>query len=171
MEGRVDLVARLLSAEPLCLGYQPVCGDNPFFEGAFFSILCHDEVPFVEPSRLTGMAGGEPGFQEAYVASPYLDVCEAWDVGEATSVAHRPVSSDIPMLIYVGVRRTALSRTRSRQPPRLRILPRRCALPGTQRARLARLLPEHPERLDRGPASPPETGCIEEIGPPTFEAS
>jgi hypothetical protein len=25
-----------------------------------------------------------------------------WDVGEATSVAHRSVSSDIPMLIYVG---------------------------------------------------------------------
>ena len=32
MEGKVDLVARLLSDEPLCLGYQPVCGDNPFFE-------------------------------------------------------------------------------------------------------------------------------------------
>jgi pimeloyl-ACP methyl ester carboxylesterase len=102
LEGDVEVVAHLLSAEPLCLGYQPVCGAQPLFEGALFSILCHDEVPFVEASRLAGMAGGNPGFQDAYVDSPYLDVCEVWDVGEATSVAHRPVSSDIPMLIYVG---------------------------------------------------------------------
>jgi TAP-like protein len=58
--------------------------------------------PFVEASRLASMAGGDPGFQDAYVESPYLDVCEVWDVEEATSVAHRPVSSDTPMLIYVG---------------------------------------------------------------------
>jgi pimeloyl-ACP methyl ester carboxylesterase len=102
LEGEVDLVADLLSEEPLCLGYQPGCGAQPLFEGALFSILCHDEVPFVEAPRLAGMAGGDPGFQDAYVASPYLDVCEAWDVGEATSVANRPVSSDVPMLIYVG---------------------------------------------------------------------
>jgi pimeloyl-ACP methyl ester carboxylesterase len=102
LEGDVELAAYLLSEEPLCLGYQPVCGAQPLFEGALFSILCHDEVPFVEASRLASMAGGDPGFQDAYVANPYLDVCEAWEVGEATSVAHRPVSSDIPMLIYVG---------------------------------------------------------------------
>jgi len=102
LEGDVEVVAHLLSEEPLCLGYQPVCGAQQLFEGALFSILCHDQVPFVEASRLTGMSGGDPGFHDAYVASPYLDVCEAWDTGEATSVAHRPVSSDIPMLIYVG---------------------------------------------------------------------
>lgn len=102
LQGKVDLVADLLAEAPLCLGYQPMCGTQELFEGALFSILCHDEVPYVEASRLTGMAGGDPGFQDAYVASPYFDVCEAWDVGEATSVAHRSVSSDIPMLIYVG---------------------------------------------------------------------
>jgi pimeloyl-ACP methyl ester carboxylesterase len=102
LDGDVWVVAYLLSEEPLCLGYQPVCDAEPIVQGALLSILCHDEVPFVEASRLRGMAGSDPGFQDAYVASPYLDVCEVWDVGEATSVAHRPVSSDIPMLIYVG---------------------------------------------------------------------
>jgi pimeloyl-ACP methyl ester carboxylesterase len=102
LEGDVEVVAYLLSEEPLCLGYQPVCGAQTSFEGALFSILCHDEIPFVEASRLTAMAGGDPGFQDAYVESPYLDVCEAWDVGEATSAANRPVSSDVPMLIFVG---------------------------------------------------------------------
>ena len=83
LEGDVEVVAYLLSEEPLCLGYQPVCGApaQPLFEGALFSILCHDEVLFLEASRLTGMAGGDPGFQDAYVASPFLDVCEVWDVG------------------------------------------------------------------------------------------
>jgi pimeloyl-ACP methyl ester carboxylesterase len=102
LEGDVGLVAYQISTEPLCVGYRPVCGNNPFFEGAFFSILCHDQVPFVEASQLAGLAGGDPGLQEAYVSSPYLDVCEAWDVGEVSPVAHRPVSSDLPMLIYVG---------------------------------------------------------------------
>jgi hypothetical protein len=102
LEGDVEAVAYLLSDEPLCLGYQPVCGAQPLFEGALFSILCHDQVPFVEASQLSGMAGDDPGFREAYVANPYLDVCEAWDVGESTSAAHRPISSDIPMLIFVG---------------------------------------------------------------------
>jgi pimeloyl-ACP methyl ester carboxylesterase len=102
LDGRLGLVARLLSEEPLCLGYQPICGDNPFFEGAFFSILCHDEVPFVEPSELTAIAGSNTGLLQAYGASPYLDVCEAWDVGEADASAQRAVSSSIPMLIYVG---------------------------------------------------------------------
>ena len=156
----------------VCLGYQPVCGApaQPFFEGALFSILCHDEVPFVEVSRLTGMAGGDPGFEDAYLDSPYLDVCEVWDVGEVTSVTHRPVSSDIPMLIYVG-RYDAFG-----------------PLPVAEQA-IASLsgsfLVDVPYQghnvlgsLDcyrdirnawiEDPASAPDTGCIEEIPPPTF---
>jgi len=170
LEGDVELIALLLSEEPLCLGYQPACGYRPFFEGALFSILCHDEVPFVEASRLTEMAGGDPGFEDAYAASPYLDVCEAWDVGEASSVANRPVSSDIPMLIYVGdydafgplpVAEQAVS-----------------SLSGS-------FLVDVPYQghnilgsLDcyRGirnawiedPTSPPDSGCIEEVPPPSF---
>jgi pimeloyl-ACP methyl ester carboxylesterase len=170
LEGDVELVAYLLSEEPLCLGYQPVCGAQPLFEGALFSILCHDEVPFVEASRLAGMAGGDPGFQDAYVASPYLDVCEAWDVGEATSVAHRPVSSDIPMLIYVGEYDAYGSLPVAEQAV--------ASLSGS-------FLVDVPYQghnvlgsLDcyrnirnvwvENPTSPPDTGCIEEIPPPTF---
>jgi pimeloyl-ACP methyl ester carboxylesterase len=170
LEGDVDVVAYLLSEEPVCLGYQPACGFQPLFEGALFSILCHDQVPFVEASRLRGMAGGDPGFQDAYVANPYLDVCEVWDVGEATPVAHRPVSSDIPMLIYVG-RYDAFG-----------------PLPVAEQA-IASLsgsfLVDVPYQghnilgsLDcyrsirnawiEDPTSAPDTSCIEEIPPPTF---
>jgi pimeloyl-ACP methyl ester carboxylesterase len=173
LEGDVDVVAYLLSEEPLCLGYQPVCGAQPLFEGALFSILCHDEVPFVEASRLTGMAGGDPGLQDAYVASPYLDVCEAWDVGEASPLAHQPVSSDIPMLIYVG-RYDAYG-----------------PLPVAEQA-VASLpvsfLVDVPYRGHNvlgaddcyrnirnawieDPTSPPDTSCIQEVPPPSFESA
>jgi pimeloyl-ACP methyl ester carboxylesterase len=170
LEGDVEVVAYLLSEEPLCLGYQPVCGAQPLFEGALFSILCHDQVPFVDASRLTGMAGGDPGFQDAFATSPYLSVCEAWDVGEATSVAHRPVSSDIPMLIFVGGYDAFGPLPIAEQAV--------ASLSGS-------FLVDVPYQghnilgsLDcyrnirnawiEDPTSPPDTGCIEEIPPPSF---
>jgi pimeloyl-ACP methyl ester carboxylesterase len=171
LEGRVELVAGLLSDEPLCLGYQPICGDNPFFEGAFFSILCHDEVPFVEASQLAALAGGDPGLQDAYVSSPYLDVCEAWDVGEATSVAHRPVSSSIPMLIYVGAYDAYGSLPVAEQAV--------ASLSGSFLVDVPyqghNVLGAHDcyrnirNAWIEDPTSPPDTGCIEEIPPPSFE--
>ena len=170
LEADVEVVAHLLSEEPLCFGYQPVCGFQPLFEGALFSILCHDEVPFVEASRLTRMAGDDPGFQDAYVASPYLDVCEEWDVGEASSVAHRPVSSDIPMLIYVG-RYDAFGS--------LAVAER--AIASLSRSFLVDVPYQGHNVLGsldcyrsirnawiEDPTSAPDTGCIEEIPPPTF---
>jgi pimeloyl-ACP methyl ester carboxylesterase len=170
LEGDVEVVAYLLSEEPLCLGYQPVCGAQPLFEGALFSILCHDEVPFVEASRLTGMAGGDPGFQDAYVANPYLDVCEVWDVGEATPVAHRPVSSDIPMLIFVGAYDAYGPRPVAEQAV--------ASLSGSflvdvpyQGHNILGSLDCYRDIRNawiEDPTSAPDTSCIEEIPPPTF---
>jgi pimeloyl-ACP methyl ester carboxylesterase len=175
LEGNVEVVAYLLSEEPLCLGYQPVCGAlaQPFFEGALFSILCHDEVPFVEASRLTAMAGGDPGFQDAYVDSPYLDVCETWDVGEATSVAHRPVSSEVPMLIYAGSYDAYGPLPVAKQ-----------AIASLSGAFLVEVPYQGHNVLGsldcyrdirnawiEDPTSPPDTGCIEEIPPPNLRAA
>jgi pimeloyl-ACP methyl ester carboxylesterase len=173
LEGKVDLIAGLLSEEPICLGYQPVCGDHPFFEGAFFSILCHDQFPFVKASQLAAMAGGDPGLQEAYVASPYMDVCEAWDVGKAASVAHRPVSASIPMLIYVG------------EYDAYGPLPVAEQAVASLSASYLVDVPYHGHNVlgalecslnirnawIEDPASPPDTACIKEIPPPTFEAA
>jgi pimeloyl-ACP methyl ester carboxylesterase len=173
LEGDVELVAYLLSEEPLCLGYQPACGYSPFFEGALFSILCHDQVPFVEASRLASMAGGDPGFQDAYVASPYLDVCEAWDVGEVTSVAPRPVSSDIPMLIYVGEYDAygplpvAEQASSSLSGSFLVDVPYQ----GHNVLGSLECYRDIRNAWIEDPTSPPDTGCIEEIPPPSFEAA
>ncbi len=49
------------------------------------------------------MAAGDPGYLEAYVNGPYLSViCPAWKVGRAAPQVGEPITSDVPMLIYVA---------------------------------------------------------------------
>jgi pimeloyl-ACP methyl ester carboxylesterase len=89
----------------LNLGYAgPYAGSDPqvFSDGMFFSVVCHDELPFVDRKGLRELAAGEPWFEDAYLDSPYLEICERWDVGQAPSDPHEVVASDIPTLIVVG---------------------------------------------------------------------
>jgi pimeloyl-ACP methyl ester carboxylesterase len=93
------------AAEQLTLniGYAgPGSGPSVFSDGTFYSVVCHDELPFVDRQRLRALADGEPWFEDTYVDSPYVDVCERWDVGRATSDPHQPVTSEIPTLLVVG---------------------------------------------------------------------
>ncbi len=88
---------------PYCAGYVPKCLPHHRRSiGVAFSVLCHDIAPFTdltEPARLTE---GDVGFETAYGASPYLDVCEHWPVGEAAPETWAPVSTDVPVLAMVG---------------------------------------------------------------------
>jgi pimeloyl-ACP methyl ester carboxylesterase len=67
-----------------------------------YSYLCHDEVPFIDQAALAGAAGNRPWYIEAYVQSPYPEICERWNVGQASTDAHKPLTSDIPTLMLVG---------------------------------------------------------------------
>lgn len=91
-------------SEPvLSLGYAgPGVRPAAFSDGTFYSVLCHDELPFVDRRALRELAGGEPWYADAYAHSPYLDACERWDVGRAARDPHELVTSDIPTLIAVG---------------------------------------------------------------------
>jgi hypothetical protein len=105
MTGRVGMIATLLSDDTgLCIGYEPKCGvPHPFVQGAYYSIICHDEVPFIDPVELDQAAGDDAGYREAYVDGPYLkDICPAWKVGSAEGQESAPLTSSIPTLIYVG---------------------------------------------------------------------
>ncbi len=73
-----------------------------FAYGSFFSIVCHDELPFVDRVALGQAARGEPWYVEAYVHSLYFRVCDRWDAGSADADPHDPVVSDIPTLILHG---------------------------------------------------------------------
>jgi pimeloyl-ACP methyl ester carboxylesterase len=105
IDGDVGTVARLLSDDSgLCVGYEPKCGvEHPFVEGAYYSVLCHDEAPFADPSQLASLAHGDAGYLEAYANGPYLsDICPVWKAERAEPEAAAPVTSSIPTLIYVG---------------------------------------------------------------------
>jgi pimeloyl-ACP methyl ester carboxylesterase len=105
IKGDVGTVARLLSDDSgLCVGYEPKCGvEHPFVEGAYYSLLCHDGAPFADPSQLVSLAEGDAGYLEAYANGPYLsDICKVWKAGRAGADVAAPVTSSIPMLIYVG---------------------------------------------------------------------
>lgn len=68
--------------------------------GAFYSTVCHDELPFVDRAALSELAGGEPWLIDAYVNSPFEQICQIWNVGSAAEDPHRPVSSDVKVLVF-----------------------------------------------------------------------
>ncbi len=71
-------------------------------EGVAYSYLCHDEVPFIDQAALAEAAGSRPWYVEAYVHSPYPEICGRWNVGQASADPHKLLTSDIPTLMLVG---------------------------------------------------------------------
>jgi pimeloyl-ACP methyl ester carboxylesterase len=103
LDGNADLVAGVLSGDrSMCVGYLPRCDRHPFSEGTYYSYVCHDEVPFVDPSTLAAAVQGVPGIDEAFGRHPYLDICEGWPVGSSDPVMGQPVISTIPTLLFHG---------------------------------------------------------------------
>jgi pimeloyl-ACP methyl ester carboxylesterase len=68
--------------------------------GTFYSILCHDELPFVDRPALAAAIDGDPWYVEAYGRrNPYIDACGRWNVDPAEADPHEPVVSDVPILM------------------------------------------------------------------------
>jgi len=97
----LTVAGSITSAPALCVGLFWTCREQRS-DGTFFSVLCHDELPFVDRDALAASAVGNPAAQADFVASPYFDVCKAWDVGSADPSAAQPVTSDIPTLFIAG---------------------------------------------------------------------
>jgi pimeloyl-ACP methyl ester carboxylesterase len=85
-------------------GYIQPGNDRFYFNhGLFYSVFCHDELPFIDRAALTQLAAGEAWYEEAYVDSPYFEVCQRWNVqGDDHSQAGTAVTSDIPTLFLIG---------------------------------------------------------------------
>ena len=84
-------------------GYTYSGGDTPnLVYGTFYSTTCRDQLPFVDVAALTELTAAEPWYYDAYVATPYTDICAIWDVGVAPDDPHRPISSDVPVLAFAG---------------------------------------------------------------------
>ena len=98
LEGRFDLLLLTAQLDVLRQDYRAW--------GMYFSVLCHDEVPFSSWEDFRTAAAPYPEFAGMYTAFevgglPYA-VCPNWGAGEPDPVANEAVISDIPTLITTG---------------------------------------------------------------------
>jgi hypothetical protein len=103
----VRLLSRLAeledSPQTYCTGFLPVCAPTQTLnQGAYYSVLCRDEVPFADLGSIAQLASGSAAWVSDYVQGPYLDVCDAWDVPPGEPSVTEPISSDVPIHIDAG---------------------------------------------------------------------
>jgi pimeloyl-ACP methyl ester carboxylesterase len=70
--------------------------------GAYFSVLCSEEVPFNSRDRAAAAATGlTPELQELFVndVREHFDVCAQWPTQPANPIETQPVTSDLPALV------------------------------------------------------------------------
>jgi len=74
--------------------------------GMYFSVLCHDEVPFSSPDAFEAARARHPelaGMYDHFEIGPLAyEVCDAWGAGAAAARENEPVRSAIPTLIMTG---------------------------------------------------------------------
>jgi pimeloyl-ACP methyl ester carboxylesterase len=96
-----DQLVRILGIEPtLCAGYRPICGHAGFSLGAYLSILCRDDAPFIEVAAVD--ADPTPAYHAVFGDNPYLAACVPWAVPPAGDVVHQPLGGDLPLLVLAG---------------------------------------------------------------------
>jgi pimeloyl-ACP methyl ester carboxylesterase len=83
-------------------GYVTTDLPSKFSHGVLYSILCRDELPFVDREALADAAGNETPYVEAFVNNPYFEACERWDVAPSPEDPHVLNQSDVPALFMVG---------------------------------------------------------------------
>jgi len=94
---------RLVRGRQLCQGYFPNCWTHLVRSfGVVQSVMCRDVIAFTEPGDLEALADGEAGYAEAFAGSPYLQSCDAWDVGRGDPEVASPITTDVPVLVIVG---------------------------------------------------------------------
>jgi pimeloyl-ACP methyl ester carboxylesterase len=105
-EGNITAPAKeILENDPaFCSGYRPGegCVGPEFSLGVYLTVLCRDEIPFVDRSALVDSFRGDAAYQAVFGSNPYVEACTGWDVPPADAVMGEPVAADIPALIFTG---------------------------------------------------------------------
>jgi pimeloyl-ACP methyl ester carboxylesterase len=81
---------------------QAVAPSIPDFvaDGAYLSVTCAEDVPFINPEEATTLTAGNPFGN--YRVFQQTRACEMWPRGEIPTDFHEPVSSNAPVLIFSG---------------------------------------------------------------------
>lgn len=100
--GVSDQLVRILGSDPtLCAGYRPICPRGGSFSlGAYLSILCRDDAPFLDLAAVDG--DPTPAYQAVLGDNPYPAACVPWAVPPADDVVHHPLGGSLPLLILAG---------------------------------------------------------------------
>jgi hypothetical protein len=67
----------------------------------YFSVQCHDEIPFMDASALDASIKQNPEFA-ALADKSSVQTCKVWNVPAAPATENQPVSSDAPTLVFSG---------------------------------------------------------------------
>ena len=145
------------------LGYGVDSGRaTSFSHGAWFSTVCHDQLPFVSQAALVARTRAAPAYREAFAESLLPDICGRWDAGRAGAGARAPVTSNVPVLIFAGRFDAYGAPPLARQAARTLRRSWVVELPNKGYNGLARsycALAARNAWIDR-PTSPPRTGCL-----------
>jgi hypothetical protein len=76
--------------------------DRTFAEGMYYSVICTEDADFEPADASTG--GIRPQFAEGAEdeLASLLEVCDVWGVDELGGFVDEPVSSDVPTLVLTG---------------------------------------------------------------------
>ncbi len=70
--------------------------------GMYLSVVCSEDVPFITDDLAFRWTAGT--FLGDYLIHEYRRACDLWDRGEIPADYHRPVRSDVPVLVLSGAR-------------------------------------------------------------------
>ena len=79
---------------------------NFLSRGMYYSVQCHDEVPFANREEVSAANAAFPHleglFGDSTSGETIFTICDDWLAGEAPGLENQPVHSDIPTLIIAG---------------------------------------------------------------------
>ena len=70
--------------------------------GLYLSVLCAEDVPYIEDDAVLRWTAGT--YLGTYLIDDYREACSRWVRGAIPDGYHRPLSSDIPTLVFSGGR-------------------------------------------------------------------
>jgi pimeloyl-ACP methyl ester carboxylesterase len=100
--GVSEQLVRIVGSDPtLCAGYRPTCPYTGSFSlGAYLSILCRDDAPFIDLAAVDG--DPTPAYHTVFGDNPYLAACVPWAVPRAADAVHHPLGGTLPVLVLAG---------------------------------------------------------------------
>jgi pimeloyl-ACP methyl ester carboxylesterase len=141
-----------------------------FSDGMYASVGCRERAPFTDLGALeSGMVALDPDIARATSGQEYVDDCEVWAVHPADAVQNEPVVSEVPTLVLAGeldpITPPAWGELAAASLSRSTFV----LVPGIGHGATPEPCPASIiVAFLAAPETPPATGCVGGLGPPTW---